>query len=145
VSKTNWFLMQTNPKRTPKRSPKPTFCAASKSKFASQWAGAKGGYTSSQFDISWQKSSEHALTAKWCTVSSRGRKPTVGHPMKRSSTLQGVVQTVRPFHGRMPLDTLPIRGFHPAPAGLLTGRLPLPEQSPGTHSDRDAPPAWPGT
>jgi hypothetical protein len=54
---------------------------------------------------------ERARTAKRCTVSSRGRKPTVGGPMKRSPTPLGVILTVRCLQGRMLLGPFPSVDF----------------------------------
>jgi hypothetical protein len=54
---------------------------------------------------------EYVLTAKRWTVSSRGRKPTVGNPLKGCPTPKGLSKAVRPLQGRVSLDALRSVGF----------------------------------
>jgi hypothetical protein len=67
---------------------------------------------------------EHLLTAKRWAVSSRGRKPTVGHPEKGAQPRRGCPKLFGPFRAGC-AQCPPIRGFHPR----LLKVLPFGEQS----------------
>ncbi len=80
---------------------------------------------------------KHAVTAKRWTVSSRGRKPTVGSPLNGCPTPKGLSEAVRPFQGRMLLDALSSVGFthgYPrcSPPGSKAGNGGLDSLTPGS-------------